>query len=495
MGNSSNNFRRSRTLIAAPVLGVALALLAVTFTVARPAAQASPRQVAPAQATQAIVTTTGTLLDGDGVCGANWKIRRCGDGVLVPVRSDMNIQAHRGTFVQVDGISINCSQTGKTYLWLSGIGSVTDCAPPTPTPSPMPTPRPGPNLALNHPVTASAGDPGSPPELAVDGDPATAWHAFDTSAWIWVDLGQDRTFNRMKLMWGEPHAVRYGIFVLEPNAAGKPEWMFKYEVDQSDGGQDGFNVPRLYGRYVLLYAVESSDTAGGFVLNEWEIFGQETANLAFGQRVDVLDAQACCPGYLAIDSRYETGWQSEVRPALQPGVPTPLPPARNPWLRLFLPPGSSVVELRTFWDHMAYPWYYRIVFYEGNSTRTLQVRSQRGGQHLISWPLPVKADAVLVYTDVLPATVHYVALSEMEVFGPAEMIGPNPTPTPTFGLRLAPPQSQGVSWQWLPDSGSKGRIGPPGPIEPLGAARMQLHQGPTFPRPDAAVPAGALLDR
>lgn len=493
MGNSRNNFRLHRNLIAAPFLGAALALVAVSFTAARPAALASAPAAAPAQATQTTLTTTGTLLDGDGVCGANWKLQRCGDGVMVPVRSDMNIQSFRGSLVRVQGLPSSCAPNGKTVTWLSSIEPVTDCAPPTPTPSPSPTPRPGPNLALSRPVTASAGDPGSPPELAVDGDQATVWRAIDESAWIWVDLGQDRTFNRMKVSWGDPHAVRYGIFVLELDANGVPEWVFKYEVDLSDGGQDEFIMPRLYGRYVLLYAVQSSDAAGGFVLNEWEIYGQETANLAFGQRVDVSDAQECCPGYLAIDSRYDTGWQSEVRPALQPGVPTPLPPARNPWLRLFLPPGSSVVELRAFWDSVAYPWQYRIVFYEGNSTRALTVRSQRGGQHLISWPLPVKADAVLVYTDILPTTLRYVALAELEVFGPAAVSGPNGLPA----LRLNPPQSHGVTWQWLPGAGDKGRIAPPGPIEPAGASGLSLlaGDGQAFPPPEAPVPSGALLDR
>jgi hypothetical protein len=397
---------------------------------------------APAQPTQTTLSATGTLVNGDGMCGANWQIQRCGGGPNVPVRSDMAIDGFRSALVRVQGLPQQCAPSGKDVIWLSSIEAVSDCAPPTPTPPPSPTPQPGPNLALGQPVVATSGDPTTPPEWAVDGDPATAWRVPGLAAWIWVDLGQERTFNRMRLTWGQPHAVRYGIFVQEYRA-----WEFKYEVDGSDGGVDELVIPRLYGRYVLLYMVESGSAGGGFSLQEWEIFGQETATLAYGQRVDVSDEQDCCPGYLANDARYDTGWASRVRAREEPGQPTPEPEDRNPWLRLRLPTGSRVVELRIFWDNLAFPWNYRIVLYDGATfPRVLQAKSLRGGQHLISYPFPVTTDAILLYTDILPP-VNFVALTELEAYGPAELFLFNSLP----GLgRKAPERDPGVTWRWLP---------------------------------------------
>ncbi len=293
------------------LLGAALALGAVTGTSARPAREAA---AGPAQPTPSPETVTGISAGRRLRLHANWRVQRCGDSALVPVRSDMDIGAFRGTLVRIQGLPTACPSTGRDVLWLTSVEPVADCSPPTPTPAPSPTAQPGPNLALNRPVLASADDPAGPPGWAVDGNPATTWLAGGDVAWIYVDLGQDRTFNRMHLRWGTPHAVRYGIFVLEYD-----NWEFKYEVDGGDGGDDDFVIPRLYGRWVLLYAVASSSPTGGYALEEWEIYGQETANLAIGQPVAVSDYQTCCPGYLANDANYETGWASEITAAAGAG--------------------------------------------------------------------------------------------------------------------------------------------------------------------------------
>lgn len=472
MGRNLFDSGRRRAWAPTLFLGAALVLGVVLGT---HAGQAFTAAAAPAQPTPSPETVTGTLLTGDGVCNANWRVERCGDRALVPVRSDMEISAFRGSLVRIQGLPTSCPQTGRDVLWLTSIEPVADCSPPTPTPAPSPTPQPGPNLALNRPVLASTDDPAGPPPLAVDGNPGTAWQANGDVAWIYVDLGQERTFNRMRLQWGTPHAVRYGFFVLEYG-----EWAFKYEVDGSDGGSDEFTIPRLFGRWVLLYAVVSSSPAGGYALQEWEIYGQETANLAFGQSVIVSDAQACCPGTLAIDANFETGWASEIRPPLAPGGPTPVPGSRNPWLQLRLPAGSPVVELRMFWDNVAFPWRYRVVFYDAGSTRTLEVRSQRGGLHILSWPLPVRADAILLYVETLPA-VGYVALAEMEVYGPADALS-----APTR-RQLGAPVEHGVTWRWLGGPA----VAPSRPAPPTPRPQQESAPAPSAALTSLPAPNGA----
>jgi hypothetical protein len=457
------------------VAAAALALGLAAQLAGTPAA-AAPATAAPAQATprptDSPVTVTGLLVDGDGVCGASWRVQRCGDNALVPVRSDMDISPFRGSLVRVQGLPADCAVNGRSYLWLSSVEPVADCAPPTPTPVASPTPALGSDLALNRPVIASADDPAAPARHAVDGDPGTAWVDPGHAAWIYVDLGQERTFSRMRLGWGLPHALRYGIFVLEYG-----EWAFKYEVDGSDGGVDEFVIPRLYGRYVLLYAVESASPAGGYSLNSWEIYGQETPNLAFGQSVSVSDALDGYPGHLANDGQYDTGWASLARPPRGPGE-------GMPWLLLRLAPGTPVVELRATWDYVAFPWVYRVVFYDGEARRALQLRSIRGGQHLVSWPLPVRADAILLYTDLLPS-VGQVALAELEVYGP-NTVGAAGRP---YG-RLTPSRQEGVTWRWLSDPLElvRGLLpGPPIKVAP-DALTAPAPLRPAMAAPDVAVP-------
>jgi hypothetical protein len=240
--------------------------------------------------------------------------------------------------------------------------------------------------------------------------------------------------------------------------------------------------------------VESSDAGGGFQLNEWEIYGQETANLAFGQRVDVSDAQDCCPGYLANDSRYETFWASQPRPTTAPGEPTPVPPANNPWIRLRLPAGTPIEEMRIWWDRDAYPFVYDVYLYNDQNPKALRFKSYaEGGRDIISWTTPLRADAVLLYTINLPPE-RFLKLFELEVFGPEAPLG--------MPLLRLPKATTGGTWQWIspkppvrmppPDPRRGDDLRAPGSAssrgEALGTAPGPAPGAGAFPAPDVAVP-------
>ena len=70
------------------------------------------------------------------------------------------------------------------------------------------------NLALGRVDWASPdGGPQGWMGFAADADQASAWTAEGGSAFIRVNLGENRTFNRMRLLWGARHATQYGLYV------------------------------------------------------------------------------------------------------------------------------------------------------------------------------------------------------------------------------------------------------------------------------------------
>jgi len=406
-----------------------------------------------------------------GCAPANLMVQDCA-GTLQPVRSDYDLRAYYDRNVRIDGFRTGCGLGGETYLWLSTIQPwASGCA--SPTPLPKPTQSPQSNLALRAPVTASMNLPGSEKEHAVDGDPNSVWYSSGSPAWIYVDLGQDRTFNEVTLKWGTPFAKRFGIYVWEGG-----QWNGVYYTPSDRGGGDEtISLPRIYARVVLLYLTESSDPLGGFALREMEIRGRETPNVAIGGEVHVSTEQSCCPGWMAIDQDYRTGWASRSN--------RDDPPDRKPWIRLILPGPQDIAEIRMYWSQNFFPWEYWIVFYNGTRSIPAYARVTGGGLIKVSPPSPIRATALLIYSEVVSSVdgVAFVALSELELYEPAFVQG---------GRGGAARNSENVRVQWMPPRRSIGLdpIGP-GLLADLGQARTPGSGGASaLGRP--VLPAGLL---
>ena len=101
-------------------------------------------------------------------------------------------------------------------------------------------------------LTASSSAPGSPPGLAMDGDPATAWRSAGAgagSAWLAIDFGERREFGGLTILW-EPgrFARRYAI---ETSDDGKA-WTAVRTIEEGNGGRDDIFLPESESRHVRL---------------------------------------------------------------------------------------------------------------------------------------------------------------------------------------------------------------------------------------------------
>lgn len=355
--------------------------------------------------TEAFVTLTGRLLPPEGTCEEDATLQLCDTARTVPVSSEVGgLDQFLGHDVKVTGVMRPCPTGGQSFAWLQTIEVLPGgCGTPSPT-LPPPTPTPLPNLALGVPVVASASVPGLGPSNAVDGNPETLWYSPGQTAWILIDLGEERVFSEVVLHWGAPFATEYLLYAWRGSA-----WSGVYWQQHSDGGEDKFSLPRIFARYVLLYAVRSSDPADGYSLHEGELYGRETPNLAYGGAVEVSSFQEhCCPAWFVNDGDHDTRWSSQSGD-------------RNPWIRMYFPPDTSVSEVRLYWDDAAFPWVFTVVLYNFRTGKhveaTLVAQEPGGGRQEFSVRSPIHADAVLLFSQQL-SDAGYVALSEMEVYGP-----------------------------------------------------------------------------
>lgn len=424
-------------------LGLLLLLLAIAAAVgwsSLPAAAAGgavPPALAPVASpapTQTTSTLTGQMRrwrPQDG-CQGDATLSLCDSpDTLVPVRADpsVNLTRYFGQDVVIEGVVLRCDSGPGEYIMLSQIRTVNRCDVSPPPPKQL-------NLALGAPVTASGDLPGYDREHLTDGDLDTTWYvetaAAEDRAWAYIDFGQPVTFNQMRLYWAEPYATRYVLYVFD---SGYGKWVPIYQTNGGSGGDEQLSLVRSYGQYVLLYLTRSSQVAGDFALREWEVYGVATPNLVLGQgwNVIVSSEQDGLAGANAVDGDRRTRWASRVGDL-------------RPYIVARLPGRSNLTEFRLFWEPSARPFEYRVVFYQGQVPRW-EITDLRplGAEQRISWYTPIPADAFGVFVDEMPEPPGYVALQELELYGPDS--GPGPLgggfglgatgPGLDLGLRLA----------------------------------------------------------
>jgi len=374
----------------------------------RPPTPTVPPTPTGAQPTSAPVVLVGRLERASlPECHVDAALVPCDDPTTtIHVRGDGAIDpALFGRDVRLEGVMMECAAAETTYLWLFQAAVWSGgCQPVTATATPSPTTQtpsqPGQNLAAGRPVTAKGPElPGFEPERLTDGNPATFWYSDHPVSWAYVDLGEPRAFNQVRLRWSAPYAERYGIYVWEDGA-----WRGKLVVDNARGGEDVRTLTYTEARYVLLYLMTSSAPGGGFALGEWEVYGEPRPNWALGQPVIASSDQGGHVGAYANDGLMGTFWVSAR------GDP-------NPWLAVYLPASVEMTEFRLWWT-TAFPRTYSLVFFEGGR-RTLYspVQMDRGGLHRLVGRVPVSADTVMIYTH-QNAPEGYVGLQEVEILGP-----------------------------------------------------------------------------
>lgn len=129
------------------------------------------------------------------------------------------------------------------------------------------------NLALNMNVIASGSqDSGSLPTNAVDGNLGSRWSSdFNDNAWMTVDLGQPKAFDRIVLRWENAYGKSYLIQTSNDNAT----WSTLVTQPAGPGGTEDIPVQLTTARYVRMQGVQRA-TQYGYSLYEFEIYNTAT---------------------------------------------------------------------------------------------------------------------------------------------------------------------------------------------------------------------------
>lgn len=129
------------------------------------------------------------------------------------------------------------------------------------------------NYAKNRPASASSVENTYyAPFYAFDGRLDTRWSSsFSDPQWIYVDLGQDRTFDTVILRWEVAYAKRYGIYVFTGSY-----WRNVFWTDNGRGGTVMIRLPMTTARYVMMYGAERG-TPWGYSLWEFAVYNSTYA--------------------------------------------------------------------------------------------------------------------------------------------------------------------------------------------------------------------------
>ncbi|MFI7005294.1 discoidin domain-containing protein [Streptomyces sp. NPDC050145] len=105
---------------------------------------------------------------------------------------------------------------------------------------------------------------------AVDGDPATRWASKEGAdpQWLRVDLGENSTVSRVKLLWEAAYAKGYRVEI----SADGTSWNPLAVEANGNGGTDDWTGLTGKGRYLRVYGT-ARGTAYGYSLFEVEVYG------------------------------------------------------------------------------------------------------------------------------------------------------------------------------------------------------------------------------
>lgn len=307
----------------------------------------------------------------------------------------VDVSRYFGQLVAIEGTLRSCGT--NRYIDMNTLSPLRRCGDAGATIAPETV-----NLARGRVDWASpAGEGDGWMAFAADADPSSAWVAAGESAYIRLNLGENRTFNRMRLLWGSRFATQYGLYVWD----GADQRWVRFYQKSSGGPDDAITVPRVYGQFVLLQLARSSQAGGGFDLREWEVYGVDTPNLALGSQVQTSSQATGHSGDLAVDADEGTAWVSEAGEA-------------HPWIYVRFSQAMPLTEFRLVWDQRDKPAVFRVGFYQEG---LIKVWSQRltstSERQRLAWSTPILSDAFYLYTEDLGQGRDQVALQDLQLYG------------------------------------------------------------------------------
>lgn len=136
------------------------------------------------------------------------------------------------------------------------------------------------NLALNRPVFVSSSESAAYQGTnAVDGNASTRWSsAFSNPQWIYVDLGNVYTINRVRLLWEAAMGKDYKLQVTNTPSI-ESSWVDMKSITGNTTRDNNYTGLNGTGRYARVY-ISVRATEWGASLFEFEVYGTLGGNIA-----------------------------------------------------------------------------------------------------------------------------------------------------------------------------------------------------------------------
>lgn len=135
------------------------------------------------------------------------------------------------------------------------------------------TPAGSSNLALGKSATASFVTGNNTANMAVDGNATdTRWESdYVDPSWIYVDLGDTYSINRVVLKWEDAYADQYKIQVSNDGSS----WTDVYSTTTGEGDTDDISFTATIARYVRVYGTHRGTTYA-YSIWEFEVYSPAT---------------------------------------------------------------------------------------------------------------------------------------------------------------------------------------------------------------------------
>lgn len=216
--------------------------------------------------------------------------------------------------------------------------------------------------------------------------------------WIYVDLQNQYSINKVRLNWEKAYGKSYKIQVSNDAVT----WTDVYTTVMGDGGIDDISFGKVSSRYVRMQGVRQG-TGDGYSLNEFKVYEAVAPNLAEGMSVVASSSRAADvkPGN-AVDGSLTTRWGSNY--------------SDPQWIYVDLGSSQSIQKVSLGWES-AYGKEYQIQVSdnETNWTTVYSTTAGDGGIDDISFE-PVNARYVRMY-GTKRATTYGYSFWEFKVYG------------------------------------------------------------------------------
>lgn len=216
--------------------------------------------------------------------------------------------------------------------------------------------------------------------------------------WIYVDLQNQYTINKVRLNWEKAYGKSYKIQVSDDAVT----WTDVYTTSMGDGGIDDISFGKVSARFVRMLGVQQG-TGDGYSLAEFNVYEALAPNLAEGKPVTASSAKAAdvSPGN-AVDGSLTTRWGSNY--------------ADPQWIYVDLGSSQPIAKVMLHWES-AYGKEYEIQVSDNTADWTTVYSTATGDGEIddISFE-PVNARYVRMY-GTKRATTYGYSLWEFKVYG------------------------------------------------------------------------------